>query len=110
MIGQKEDIYALGVILFELFSGKSALAGLEDAQIIMAKSKGNNPDHGGLPQEIAELINNCWNNDPNKRPNISEIKKVLGNVLFNMIGYETSDFNPELILQQIHSLNVENVE
>ncbi|CAD8167102.1 unnamed protein product [Paramecium octaurelia] len=69
---QKSDIYALGLIILLLFHPIST--SMEMIKVINDARKGVLPSilrdkHG----KIAEIILECLNNDPKKRPNINEI-------------------------------------
>lgn len=35
------------------------------------------PSADGLPEELAQLLTSCWREDPNSRPNFSQIVQML---------------------------------
>ncbi len=69
------DIYALGVLLFELWSGKAAWKGLSLQDICNVVCAGQRPATEEemvssllLPPIIARTIHLCWSADPKARP------------------------------------------
>ncbi|CAG8476553.1 2218_t:CDS:2 [Paraglomus occultum] len=68
--GKESDIFSLGVILWEISSGKMPCDGhREHATIVMYRLNGSrdNP-FPGTPEEYIKLYSECWDEDPNKRP------------------------------------------
>ena len=75
----KSDVYSYAIILYEIFERKLPFENVEfrflnelEEQII----KGSRSDITQLNRvypEIASLIEDCWNGDPYRRPNFSEI-------------------------------------
>ena len=73
---EKADVYSFGIILWEFWSKDPPYKG------VLAKDVGNKvkidknyrpiiPEE--VPKEIAELMECCWDHDPNKRPTFLEI-------------------------------------
>ncbi|CAG8519464.1 7673_t:CDS:1, partial [Paraglomus occultum] len=73
--GKKSDIFSLGVIFWEIFSGKSPCEGhTQSAEIFKYRLKGfRDKPVPGIPDEYTKLYTDCWNEDPDKRPFCKEI-------------------------------------
>jgi serine/threonine protein kinase len=65
-----EDVWAFGVVLWEIFSyGQAPYPGLSNSEVIQEVSKGYRmPPPDNCPGQIVELMNECWHDDPLKRP------------------------------------------
>eukprot|EP01132_Coremiostelium_polycephalum_P008525 gene8525-10480_t len=74
----KSDVYSFGVILWELLTCKEFFgevkffSQLEDMVIA-----GNRPEIPDCDPRFSKLIQDCWNNDPKKRPNFQQIVNSL---------------------------------
>jgi megakaryocyte-associated tyrosine kinase len=64
------DVWAFGVVLWEIFSyGQAPYPGLSNSEVIQEVSKGYRmPPPDNCPKQIVELMNECWHDDPLKRP------------------------------------------
>lgn len=79
--GEKADVFGFAVLVNELFEGKIPYKGLNpiDAAVKVACS-GLRPDHRVLKREyksVANLITQCWDNNPEIRPEWDEILEIL---------------------------------
>ena len=73
-ITEKSDIFSLGVILWEIFTGERPFAEvplLEQTQKILAGQY--SPLTDGIPEEIKKIITSCWAKKPADRPELREI-------------------------------------
>ncbi|CAB4488115.1 unnamed protein product [Rhizophagus irregularis] len=78
-LNEKSDIYSLGVIFWELSSGKKPFADDEyDSPLAMKIEKGLRK---GIiertPEKYYNLYTKCWDGDPEKRPTIQKIIMIL---------------------------------
>lgn len=65
--GREIDIYAMGIILFELLTGMPPIDG-ETPQEIIIKHLSETPNLSMLPSEYQHVIAACLEKDPNHRP------------------------------------------
>ncbi|KAL0229360.1 hypothetical protein GEMRC1_013978 [Eukaryota sp. GEM-RC1] len=72
-----EDVYALGFVLYELFSGTEAFSGFNPFEIAFKKAAMDYPPVSTLPDSLADVITRCWNNCSDERPALEEIRGVL---------------------------------
>jgi len=64
--GREIDIYALGILLFELLTGQVPFDG-ESCHEIIIKHLTANPDLGGIAEPYRSTISRCLEKDPGKR-------------------------------------------
>ncbi|RUS26228.1 kinase-like domain-containing protein [Jimgerdemannia flammicorona] len=75
---QREDIYALGFILWELSSGRVPWENHDSMTIMRKVCDGGREDAvAGMPVEYVKLYQKCWAQDPNERPSASEVLESL---------------------------------
>ena len=75
---KRSDVYSLGNLLWEIFSGyppfKSFSKFVIGSKILSGERE---PPIEGMPQEYIELHQQCWDNDPKKRPNVRYAYSIL---------------------------------
>jgi tRNA A-37 threonylcarbamoyl transferase component Bud32 len=73
------DIYALGLVLFELFSGQQALKGSSPVQVAASQKavRRVRPSTivAAIPPRAEKLIMECLANDPHSRPSAEELER-----------------------------------
>jgi serine/threonine protein kinase len=75
---EKSDIYSLGVLFWEISSGKPPFAEIFRFKIIIDIVKGvREVPINKTPFEYQQLYEKCWKEDPNQRPDIDEIHEIL---------------------------------
>ena len=71
-VTQRSDIYSLGLLLYEIFTGKQAFEGesVQELQIKQATTSPRNPSEivSGLDPIVENVIKRCLQKDPNDRP------------------------------------------
>ena len=75
---EKSDIYSLGIVFWEIASCQIPYSGYDEDTIKDSVKSGERlevPD--SCPMEFKNLIDACWNHDPNKRPPIGDIVDTL---------------------------------
>src|SRR5438128_10899914 len=77
--GKKSDFFSLGVILWEISSGKLPCKGLMTTEYIVIFRLNGSRDGpvSGTPKKYIELYSECWGEDPDKRPPCEEVYKRL---------------------------------
>lgn len=94
----KIDVYAYGILLWELATGQTPYTGMDSRQIINQVL--NNDIRPLLPPEVnpamRDLITQCWDRDPDVRPSFDEIVKKFENLEVMM-----NDANRDLFLKHI---------
>lgn len=76
------DIYALGVTMFEVFTRKEPFEGEDSMRVFDRMRSGAErglrpPLPEKLPEEVKELIQQCWHTDPARRLKLPEIKYLI---------------------------------
>ncbi len=71
----KADVYSFGIILWELNAGKKPFVGLNRESFYERIVHGGErpPINKKWPQELCQLIMDCWNVDIDSRPTFGEI-------------------------------------
>jgi len=80
-ITEMVDIYAFGILGYELLSGRGPYDGSSNAQIMAAHIQGEPRPleelRGGAPHDLADLLRRCLNKEPRKRPRATDIVRLL---------------------------------
>jgi len=75
---QQSDIYAFGMIMWEISSGKKAFhETVHDKELALRIFNGLRPAFtDDTPQFYKDLMRKCWNADPTERPSAEEIYEL----------------------------------
>ncbi|KAF0420602.1 kinase-like protein [Gigaspora margarita] len=76
---EKSDVYSFGVLLWEISSCRLPFESCKSRdEVIFKIFKGIREEPvEGTPKEYVNLYTHCWDEEPNKRPNIQEVFEVL---------------------------------
>eukprot|EP00727_Mastigamoeba_balamuthi_P001571 m51a1_g11410 putative flag-tagged protein kinase domain of mitogen-activated protein kinase kinase kinase (458) ;mRNA; f:15611-17421 len=79
---EKVDVYAFGMVLYEMLSGKQPFAGLSAAEIQVKvgvyEKRPSIPS--SCPLHWRELVSHCWNSPDTSRPSFVEIMDTLPSI------------------------------
>ncbi|CAL9102046.1 unnamed protein product [Musa acuminata var. zebrina] len=74
----KVDVYSFAIVLWELLHNRLPFEGMSNLQAAYAVAfKNVRPSADDLPEELASILTSCWKEDPNSRPNFSQIVQML---------------------------------
>ncbi|XP_058074149.1 lysM domain receptor-like kinase 3 isoform X2 [Magnolia sinica] len=79
----KSDVYAFGVVLFELISGKEAITRTEGKVLV-------NPERRSLASVMAILAKQCVEEDPILRPDMKQVVISLSQILLSSVEWEAT--------------------
>ncbi|KAI4336222.1 hypothetical protein L6164_014775 [Bauhinia variegata] len=81
----KVDAYSFAIVLWELLHNKLPFEGMSNLQAAYAAAfKNVRPSAENLPEELAVTLTSCWQEDPNARPNFTQIIQMLLNYLYTI--------------------------
>jgi serine/threonine protein kinase len=71
------DVYGLGMLFYELLSGKIPFEGhpVSDYDLVLLGARPELPTH--VTERMKQLLCRCWHAEPQKRPTLVEIMKIL---------------------------------
>ncbi|NWS74181.1 RIPK1 kinase, partial [Crotophaga sulcirostris] len=93
---EKSDVYSFGIVIWAIFASKEPYEhGINEAQICFGIMNGNRPDIKEIadkcPEEIIELMKQCWEQEPEKRPTFAEISQSYKPFYYQNLGKNIED-------------------
>lgn len=83
---KKSDSYALGMVILEVLSGQAPFKPFGKLIVMRLVTDGKRPERpvgpegGWFTDDLWEMLNLCWETQPESRPGIEEVSKCLGRV------------------------------
>lgn len=73
------DVFAFGVLLYEIFKREVPWQGVSNIVTAANVMRGERMDVSSrkIPHEVAALMRECWAHEPDKRPSIKHVQRVL---------------------------------
>lgn len=77
-LSQKADVFALGMILYEVISGQAPYSKLSAPQVVVQVSRGKRqPLPEQVPRTLVDVYKACVAGEPKDRPTLAELTKLL---------------------------------
>lgn len=82
----KVDVYSFAIVLWELITNRMPFEGMSNLQAAYAAAfKKVRPSLAdGFPEELVFIIQSCWAEDPDVRPNFAQVVRMLSAFLFSL--------------------------
>jgi len=93
-VSKKSDIYSYAMVVIEAFTGKAPFYGIAPTTVavgILAGNRPTRPTHPSLTDHLWKMIERCWSQKPQKRPEISEVVLCLRTT--SALGRSDGDVN-----------------
>lgn len=79
---KESDIYAFAMVMVEVFSDQVPFGGIFKSeflvgQAVMDGKRPSRPAHSKYTDNLWALTQRCWNHEPNLRPEIPEVSRIL---------------------------------
>jgi serine/threonine protein kinase len=71
------DVFAFGVLLYEIFARSAPWPGLSNVHVITAVLKGTRMTVPDAAAEFRTLMDQCWTEDPRARPSMQDVMQSL---------------------------------
>jgi serine/threonine protein kinase len=89
---QKVDVYAYGMLLWEMLTEQLPFRGKTGLQVAMGVCKGERPTFPKfVPAGLATLVRGCWAQDPEKRPDFLSVYSLLARKIAMFPACERSE-------------------
>ncbi|EXX70978.1 Ste20p [Rhizophagus irregularis DAOM 197198w] len=96
------DIYSIGILMWEISSGQPPFINKHDYDLAIRIINGMRPKIiPGTPLEYKELMEQCWDANPAKRPDIYTLSNKMGDIYRSYCQNE----NEQRIISKITSIN-----
>uniref|UniRef100_A0A8C3R089 Receptor interacting serine/threonine kinase 1 n=1 Tax=Cyanoderma ruficeps TaxID=181631 RepID=A0A8C3R089_9PASS len=120
---EKSDVYSFGIVIWAIFANKEPYEnGINETQICFGIMNGNRPDVKEItdkcPVEIIDLMQQCWDEDSEKRPTFAEISERYKPFYYQNLGKNIEEDlknlkemrpEPNELLHRMESLQIDAV-
>ncbi|RWR74267.1 serine/threonine-protein kinase HT1-like protein [Cinnamomum micranthum f. kanehirae] len=87
----KVDIYSFSIVLWELLTNRTPFEGMSNLQAAYAAAfKKVRPSVDNIPEDLVALLESCWDEDPNCRPEFQQITSILLSFLSSLTSVKTT--------------------
>ncbi|GBC10195.1 hypothetical protein RclHR1_09420003 [Rhizophagus clarus] len=104
---KKSDIYSLGVLLWEISSGHPPFLD-NPRNVLCFQINYNNLREEpieGTPLKYQKLYQECWNSEPNSRPDIEEVYEILSQLKTDSVDLQSPHLNiPRLDIEKVYEI------
>ncbi|GFP84437.1 serine/threonine-protein kinase ht1 [Phtheirospermum japonicum] len=101
----KVDVYSFSMVLWELLTNRTPFKGLNNIMVAYAAAMNRRPSMDNIPAQIAPLLQSCWAENPEERPEFHQITKFLEKFLRSICQREAQ---PSLLKAEYSRSNEEN--
>ncbi|CAA0839583.1 Protein kinase superfamily protein [Striga hermonthica] len=77
----KVDVYSFSMVLWELITNQTPFKGSNNIMVAYAAAMNRRPSTDNIPPQIAPLLQSCWAENPQDRPEFHQISKFLEDFL-----------------------------
>ncbi|GBC04284.1 hypothetical protein RclHR1_00560011 [Rhizophagus clarus] len=112
-MNEKSDIYSLGVIFWELSSGKKPFSDEEYDSLLAVKIVEGLRERTVVytPEIYSNLYTRCWDGNPDKRPTIQEIIMILESLISSIVPSIKDDYKVIMTgIVDLKDLDINNTE
>jgi len=111
------DVYSFGMVCYEMFSGEFPFQNIRDQMLFSALTQGKRPSRPeftlsakrGLNDAMWHLIEECWDQDPERRPEGKHVVQSIRQLLNHTVDKrQQGDFDPMSMSKMWYNLNQEH--
>ncbi|XP_073057460.1 serine/threonine/tyrosine-protein kinase HT1-like [Primulina eburnea] len=102
----KVDVYSFSMILWELLTNNTPFKGRNNIMVAYAAAKNQRPSIDKIPAGIVPLLQSCWAENSEDRPEFVQIAEFIGNFL-DSICESANIVSPSILPEAEHSINEE---
>ncbi|RIA82462.1 kinase-like domain-containing protein [Glomus cerebriforme] len=107
---KKSDVYSLGILLWEITSGRPPFRDLDRNNLYYLIGNACNREDPieGTPLKYQQLYQECWDDDPKKRPNINKVYETLSQLNTNYTNDQHEDYLETSHRDELEKLNAQS--